>query len=135
MRQPTATKAAVPPRRKPRIKGETVKPDYVLRLMDHVGPTAAAKQIGTTPGTLHKGRNADAISTPYEVAARGIWHELGLSVVESVPPAPRTATMAEAVHAPDADGTVLLLVQVPRGREAFVLPLVERLGGTVVVQA
>jgi hypothetical protein len=123
---------------KERVKGTLVPPEFTVKLMEHVGPTAAAKAIGTTPGTLHKARNAGMISMPLEVAAKGIWREQGyadMEAAQSAPAAPRTSNLGEAVHAPTADGTVLMLVQVPRGREALVQKTVEAIGGTVAVQA
>lgn len=127
-----ATKA-----QKERVKGTLVAPEYTLKLMEHVGPTAAAKMIGTTPGTLHKARNANTISQPLEVAARGVWREQGYADMEAAQaaPVPRTSNLGEAVHAPTAEGTVLMLVQVPRGREALIQKTVEAIGGTVAVQA
>lgn len=126
-----ATRGAKP--RKERVKGDVITPDYMLRLMEHVGPTAAAKAIGTTPGTLHKARNAHAVSRPLEVAAKGIWLESYADVV-TAPPAPRTADLGAAVHGPTSEGTVLMLVQVPTARAAMLLKTAEMLGATVVVQ-
>lgn len=136
MRAAAKTQAAAP-KRKERVKGDIVKPDYLLRLMEHMGPTAAAKEIGTTPGTLHKARNAHAVSRPLEVAARGIWFEKGYAEMDRAraePPA-RTTDLGEAVHAPTSEGVSLLLVQVPKGREAIVQKTVEAIGGSVAVQA
>lgn len=138
MRQPTASARAKPaPRRKERTKGELVVPDFMLRLMEHIGPSAASKLIGVTPGTLHKARNAGAVSKHIEVASRGIWMEQGYGDVavahsESAPPA--TRTLAEAVHAPTSESTALMLVQVPKGSAPMLLKTAEMLGATVVVQ-
>lgn len=119
-----------------RVKGSLVSPEFTLKLMEHVGPTAAAKHIGTTPGTLHKARNAGMISQPLEVAARGVWREHGYGDMEAAraEPAPRTSDLGEAVHAPTSEGTVLMLVQVPRGREAIIQKTAEAIGGVVSVQ-
>lgn len=123
--------------RKVRVKGTLVTPEFTLKLMEHIGPTAAAKAIGTTPGTLHKARNAATISQPLEVAARGVWHEQGFQAMEAAQtaPGPRTSDLSEAVLSPTAEGTVLMLVQVPRGRESIVQKTVEAVGGAVSVQA
>lgn len=125
------------PAPKERVKGALVQPEFTLKLMEHIGPTAAAKQIGTSPGTLHKARNAGMISQPLEVAARGVWREQGYSDMEAarVEPVARTANLNEAVHAPISEATVLMLIQVPRGREAIIQKTAEAVGGTVTVQA
>lgn len=122
---------------KERVKGALVQPEFTLKLMEHIGPTAAAKQIGTTPGTLHKARNAGMISQPLEVAARGIWREQGYSDMEAAraEPVARTANLSEAVHSPISEATVLMLIQVPRGREGIIQKTAEAVGGTVTVQA
>jgi len=135
--QATARRPKGTPKVKERVKGALVKPEFTLKLMGHAGPTAAAKMIGTSPGTLHKARNAGMISQPLEVAARGIWREQGYSDMEAAQrePPPRTADLNEAVHSPTAEGTVLMLVQVPRGRETIIQKTVEAVGGTVTVQA
>lgn len=127
-----ATRGAKPAR-KERVKGDVIAPDYLLRLMEHVGPTAAAKEIGSTPGTLHKARNAHSVSRPLEVAAKGIWLE-HYADVATAPPAPRTADLGSAVHAPTSEGVTLMLVQVPTSRAAMLLKTAEMLGATVVVQ-
>lgn len=120
-----------------RVKGALVKPEFTLKLMEHIGPTAAAKEIGTTPGTLHKARNANMISQPLEVAARGVWREQGYGDMETAQAAPqeRTSNLSDAVQTPLSDGVVLMLVQVPRGREAIIQKTAEALGGSVAVQA
>lgn len=53
---------------------EKVTPDYVLRLMDLVGPTEAARLLGTAPGVLYKMRRAHAALKWIEDAARDIWN-------------------------------------------------------------
>lgn len=129
-----STKIA-PKARKPRVKGDIVTPDYLLKLMERLGPTATAKAIGTTPGTLHKARNARAVSRPFEVAARGVWHEEGYAAEEAAMPEPEpTRDLGSAVHAPTAEGVTLMLVQAPTGRAAMLLKTAEMLGATVVVQ-
>lgn len=133
MRTPARARAKAAVQVKKRVKGDLVPPDYVLRLMEHAGPTAAAKAIGVTPGTLHKGRNAGAVSKSLEVAARGIWLESYGDIV-AAPQQPRTADLASAVHAPTAEGVVLMLVQVPKGNAGMLLKTAEMLGATVVVQ-
>lgn len=137
MRSPVTTRARTAKPRKARVKGDVVKPDYTLRLMELMGPSAAADAIGVSPGTLHKGRNADAISKHFEVAARGIWMEKGYSATEAPAPAaqpPRTADLGSAVAAPTAEGLTLMLVQVPNKSAAMLLRTAEMLGATVVVQ-
>lgn len=123
---------------KARIKGAIVTPDFALRLMEHIGPTAAAKEIGTTPGTLHKARNARAITQSLEVAARGVWLEHGYGAMEQAqaePPAPRTQDLGSAVHAPTSNHVVVMLVEVPQGREEIIKKTVAAIGGTIYVQA
>jgi hypothetical protein len=104
------------------IKGQFVEPVYVMRLMSHVGPRVAADLIGTTPGTLHKGRQNNAVKAAIETAARGVWIERGfiegedpdearekagttiiarrsrLSRPDPLPPLPATAPTAPAPH-------------------------------------
>lgn len=137
-RATTKARATAPPKRKERVKGDIVTPDYVLRLMQHIGPTAASQKIGTTPGTLHKARNANAVSRPIEVAARGVWHEEGYAEMErarsEAAAAPRTQNLGEAVQAPTSEGITLMLVQVPKQNAAMLMRTANMLGATVVVQ-
>lgn len=134
MRRPAVqAKAVTAP--KVRVKGDLVPPTYILKLMEHAGPTAAAKEIGTTPGTLHKGRNAGVVSRVYEVAARGIWAEQGYGAMEEAQAdSARTSHLHEAVQAPTSEGVTLMLVQVPKGRESIVEKTVAAIGGVVSVQ-
>ncbi|MGH7747092.1 MAG: hypothetical protein ACREQ5_20405 [Candidatus Dormibacteria bacterium] len=120
-----------------RVKGTLVQPDYVLRRMAHPGPSAASKLIGTTPGTLHKARNANLVTKAYELAARCVWHDQGYADAEQVAetPPPRIADLSEAVMPPTSASTVLMLVQVPRGRAAILAKTVEAIGGVVTIQA
>jgi len=142
-----------------RVRGETVEPDYVLRLMSHVGPKVAAELIGVTTGTLHKGRVGNAVSPAVENAARGAWIERGF--VEGEPPeearrkagtttvartspisrpipaasAPRTTNMHQVVASPRNEGTVLYLIQVEKERAAILERTAEALGATIISQA
>lgn len=136
MRAVAGKKRAATAAPKERVKGALVKPEFTLKLMEHIGPTAAAKEIGTTPGTLHKARNAGTISQPLEVAARGVWREQGYSDMETAraEPQERTSNLTDAVQTPLSDGIVLMLVQVPRGREGIIQKTAEAVGGTVAVQ-
>lgn len=134
MRQPAVKAKAAARQAKERVKGDLATPDYMLRLMEHVGPTAAAKAIGTTPGTLHKARNANTVSRNIEVAARGIWHEQGYAAAEEVATAPqsRTSDLRTAVASPASDDVALLLIQVPRERSPMLLRAAEALGAVVI---
>lgn len=134
MRTPTAATRTKATPKKIRVKGDTVEPMYALHLMERIGPTAAAKAIGVTPGTLHKARNNKAISRAFEVAAKGIWIADGYGEAVPLPAIPRTPDLGAAVAAPTAEGTLLMLVQVPRERASMLLKTAEMLGATVVVQ-
>lgn len=136
MRRPSVkAKPATTP--KERTKGEVVTPVYVLKLIDKEGVTGTARLLGTTPGTLHKARRSNSVSKWFEVASEGVYRKLGYDAVDAAggQPMSRTTDMGEAVHGPTSDSVVLLLVQVPRGREAIVAKTVEAIGGTVQVQA
>lgn len=134
MRQATI-KAKAQRAPKPRVKGDVVPPNYVLKLMEHIGPTAAAAAIGTTPGTLHKGRNAGAVTRSLEVAARGIWSEMGLGETEPPPaPEPRTQHLGEAVLSPASDSIVTFLVAVPADKAEVMRMSIKAMGGTIYVQ-
>lgn len=118
---------------KKRTKGNIVAPDYVLRLMEALGPTKAATAIGTLPGTLHKARNANAVTKSFEVAARGVWHEQGFADAEpAAPPGPRTTDLGAAVPTPASDGIALLLIQVPRERAPMLQRAAEHLGALII---
>jgi hypothetical protein len=105
-----------------------------VKLMRFLGVTAAARELGTTTGTLHKARNANIISAPVEIAARGIWMVNGYGDAAEAQEQPRTSNLGAAVLSPVSEGTVLLLVQVPRGREAIIEKTVQAVGGVVSVQ-
>lgn len=137
MRQPTVkarASAAKPPRA--RSKGLLAPPDYAIKLMEHMGPTDAAKALGTTPGTLHKARNAGVISKVFEVAARGIWHENGYEAAETVvataAPLSRTTDLSAAAPTHTSEAVALLLIQVPRERTSMLTRAAEALGAQVI---
>jgi hypothetical protein len=137
MRQVTTKKKAAAPAPKERVKGAVVTPDYLLRLMDYEGPTAAAKSIGTTPSTLHKARNMNLVTRSLEVAAQGVWHMKGYAEIEqaqTAPPEPRTPHLDDALVKPTAEGVTLMLVQVPDRNAAMLLKTAEMLSASVVVQ-
>lgn len=120
---------------KKRVKGTVVAPEYILRLMEEVGPTKAAALIGTLPGTLHKARKANAVTKSFEVAARGVWHEQGFAAAgETAPAGPRTTDLTSAAPTPDpaSDGVALLLIQVPRERAPMLQRAAEHLGALIL---
>lgn len=136
-RQPAKKRQAPPAKRNERTKGDIVTPDYTFRLMEHLGPTEAARKIGVTPGTLFKARQVNVISRPFEVAARGVWHEEGYAEMErsrAASAGPRTTNLGEAVTAPISEGITLMLVQVPKQNAAMLMKTADMLGATVVVQ-
>lgn len=136
-RQPAKKRQAPPAKRNERTKGDIVTPDYTFRLMEHLGPSEAARRIGVAAGTLFKARAANVISRPFEVAARGVWHEEGYAEMEqarAAPPMPRTTNLGEAVQAPISDAVTLMLVQVPKQNAAMLMKTAGMLGATVVVQ-
>lgn len=133
MRAASKAKAGAAQAPKERVKGTLVKPEFTVKLMEHLGPTAAAKAIGTTPGTLHKARNADTISQPLEVAARGIWYEMGIGGEPARAPA-RTSDLGEAVLAPTSEGIVTFLVAVPRDKAEMMQGAIKGMGGTIYVR-
>lgn len=135
MRQPTVAARAAKPR-KARTKGALVKPDYFLRLKDFIGPSAAARAMGISAGTIHKGVKAGMVSKSHEVAAQGIWVTEGYGDIAPPPQPeiPRTANLGDAVAAPTSEGVILMLVQVPKGNASMLLKTAEMLGATVVVQ-
>jgi hypothetical protein len=131
-RSAVRAKAETPKPKIERTKGDLVPPDYVLRLMEHVGPTAAAKMIGTSPGTLHKARSANIVTRPFEMAARGIWHEEGYEAL--APPAEdRTADLGAAVLAPTGEGIVTFLVAVPGDKSTVMREAIKAMGGRIYV--
>lgn len=136
MRRPAVKAKATARQPKVRVKGDVSPLDYTLRLMETIGPTATAKAIGTTPGTLHKARNAGAITTSLEVASRGVWNEQGFAAaeraVESPPPFARTTDLGAASPSPTSETVSLLLIQVPRERAAMLQRAAESLGAAVI---
>jgi len=124
-----------------RQKGDFVEPDYLLKLMDHLGPTAAADELGIAASTLHRARKLNQVSRVFEVAARGIWQEEYAAeapepvTIKLVQSGPRTTNLDEAVPHPTNDNVTLFLVQVPKGREAILEKAVAALGGTFFAQA
>lgn len=129
-----------PPKRepRPRAKGNVVEPNYLINLMDAVGPKAAARMIGTTESTVFKARSANAVTASIEIAARGVWRETFAPEELEIPRytvlVPRTMDLNDAVQTPTSDKVSLLLVQVPKGREAFVERTVVAVGGAIIVQ-
>lgn len=60
----------------PSRKGETAKPQHTLELMTALGPTRAAKLLGTSTTTLYKAQRSGVVSKVIEVAAEAKMHEL-----------------------------------------------------------
>lgn len=104
----------------------------MVRLMDRVGPSAAAREIGTTPGTLHKARNANLVSQPFEVAARGICMANGYEAADLQPAASKVRDLASVVPSPTSEAISLMLIQVPRERAAMLQRAAEALGAIVI---
>lgn len=102
-----------------RQKGEFVTPKAILSLMDQVGPTKAAKELGVSTTTLYKARRGGEVSRAYEVAAAAI---LGLE---------RPIAAARAVRAASVERE-LLMFEVPKDKEDLVRRAVRSLGGEVV---
>jgi hypothetical protein len=121
--------------KKQRIKGETAQPVNVLKLIDKVGVTKAAKDIGTSTTTLHKARENGLVSKPIEVAAGAILGHLG-DVATS--PAPRQIAPVERVHVTQpvaatrqgdaGEPTVVVLIEIPVSKE----PVLRQLGEKVL---
>ena len=60
-----------------RTKGAVVPPIHTLRLMDVVGPTRAARDLGTSTTTLYKAQKHKLVSRVIEVAAEGVLRSIG----------------------------------------------------------
>lgn len=131
MRQATVK---APPAPRQRTKGTLVEPVYVVRLMERIGPSDAARALGTTPGTLHKARNAGLVTMPFEVAARGVCLERGYmdEPVQQAPPVPKVRDLSSVVPSPTSESISLMLVQVPRERSAMLQRAAEALGAIVI---
>lgn len=121
--------------KKQRIKGETATPTNVLNLMDKIGVTKAAKEIGTSTTTLHKARQNGIVSKTVEVAAKAVLEHLGDAATL---PAPRAITPADRVHTTGpvsatraGDGgepTVIVLLEIPQSKE----PMLRKIGETML---
>ena len=73
-----------------RTKGETVPPVNTLKLMEHLGPTEAARRLGTSTTTLHKVKKHGLASKVIEVASEGELRKIveGVQPAAAAPPVP-----------------------------------------------
>lgn len=115
---------------KQRVKGEITTPNAVLALMDKIGPTKAAKEIGTSTTTLYKARKSSKVSRVFEVAAQGILAHNGAAPKAEAPK--KRGRPVTAKHAGNGK-TELMLLEVPAGRAEFVRRVAEKVGASEVL--
>jgi len=101
-----------------RKKGEAVKPLATMKLYDAVGPTKAAKLIGTSTTTLYKARSNNHVSKVIELAAESKLKELDME------PALHTNGAAQE--------SVLMLLEAPSDKARIIERLCKALGAKFV---
>lgn len=102
---------------KARVKGEITTPRALLTLMDNIGPTKAAKEIGTSTTTLYKAKKSMKVSRAFEIAAAGVLAE------HKQEPAKQNGN----------GKTELMLLEVPAGRAELVRRIAEKVGAQEVL--
>lgn len=113
---------------KQRVKGEITTPNAVLALMEKIGPTKAAKEIGTSTTTLYKARKSSKVSRVFEVAAQGILAHNGAAPKVDTP-----KKRGRPVAAKHEGQTELMLLEVPVGRAELVRRVAEKVGASEVL--
>lgn len=128
-------------KKKQRVKGETATPVNVLGLMEKIGVTKAAKEIGTSTTTLHKARQNGIVSKTVEVAARAVMEHLGdastIAAARPVAPHP-TITQpitpkAQRAAPTDGEPTTVVLLEIPASREALLRRVAEQMFGATQI--
>lgn len=114
-------------RRDGRVKGETVKPDALKKLMELVGPAEVRRLIGVTETTQYRAMNQGVVSKVIEVAAAAAFKER--SGAPSSGPAE-----APSLESEDDEEIGLLILELPLKHEAKIATLAERLAGAKVVK-
>lgn len=109
----------------PRVKGETASPAAAMALVDKIGVTRAAKEIGTSTTTLHKARKAGVISKVVEVAASHALEHLG--DVQTAPIAVSRPTNGGRKPEP-----TLLLIEVAADKAPAIRRVAEALGAEII---
>lgn len=82
-----------------RTRGETVRPKAVTALMEKIGPTKTAKELGVSTTLLYNAQKAGQVTKAVEMAAAGIVGTLpqnaGKMVGESVNQEPHTLVLLD----------------------------------------
>ncbi len=112
-------------KRMERVKGETVKPVAVLKLLDDIGPARASRKLGISTTTLYKARNSGVVSKSIELAATG------LLSMGSAPAPEMTAAPQPARHATNGERTVVVM-KVPSSKVELIREVAEKFGGEIV---
>jgi hypothetical protein len=118
--------------KKKRVKGETANPVNVLHLMEKIGVTKAAKEVGTSTTTLHKARQNGIVSKTVEVAAGAVLEHLGDVSTSAAPRAVAASPTITQPITPKAqraavteEATTLVLMEIPLKNEAMARTIAE----------
>src|SRR5438105_1411697 len=102
-----------------RQKGEAVKPAATLKLIEKLGVTKAARELGVSPTLLHNARRKDVVSRVVEVAS--------LSLLKS--PGTENGTVTPEVTRPSKhEQPVLMLLEAPPDKARIIERLCKALG-------
>ena len=112
-------------KRTERVKGETVAPVAVLKLLDEIGPARASRKLGISTTTLYKARNSGVVSKSIELAARAVMDTSGST------PAPSNNHAATRAKTTDEERTVVVM-ELPNSKVELIRRVAEKFGGEIV---
>lgn len=134
-------KVADTPRTKVRRKkGVTVEPIQMLRLMEAVGPSQAARDLGVSTTLLHNAKRDGYVSKSVEIAAAAVLRdvvgelsELSQHIPVTGPQPPQSVTaqpIGEQRH--ETAESSMFLIEVPADKAAVVRKVVEMAHGKLL---
>src|SRR6185437_15480642 len=105
-----------------RTKGETEKPVKLLQLIEMMGITRAARQLGISTTTIHKARRHNVVSRVIEIAAANVLRDL---VGKADGDTPKPAGKSD-------DATISYLMIVARSKAGVVEQFAKAINATLV---
>lgn len=109
------------------LRRKLVPPTMLVKLMEAIGPTRAATQLGVSTTLVHKAKKEGEVNRVVEIAAANILEHLGDGGRASQTPAAPRSPMATATG-----GEAVFMAAVPAGKADVFQRMAAALGVTII---